>query len=142
MMKRLRPVIGAVLVGCFLAFAIFRVVEEHTLEAPKGNAVAIQLGVFKNLEAAEKLKQSHGGEIFETEGVYRVYYSILSTDDNIEFVTKYLQDSGINYYLKPMNITKEALKEGKEYERVMSKSRLDVRMSINEELLSMYKEVV
>lgn len=142
MAKKLRPIIGAVVVGSIIAFIIFKSIEENTLLKAPTNAIAVQLGVFKTSEAALDMKKQYGGEIFEENGIYRLYYSILSRDDNIEFITNYLKDKNVNYYLKPIDIDEEALLEGQEYEKVMEKSKLDVRMSLNVELLNMYKDVV
>lgn len=142
MIKNLKPVLLASVVGCASALAIFRVVEDNTLSTPPGNVIAIQLGVFKDEAAALEMKEKCGGEIFEESGIYRLYYSILKNDDNIEFVKTYLNEQGISYYLKPLNLSKSVLKEGEEYETVMAKSKSDARLSINKELLNMYKEVV
>lgn len=141
-MKRLKPVVLAVLVGCACAFFLFREVEDSTSIKSKGNAVAIQIGVFKSADNAEAMRETYGGMVFEDGDVYRVYYSILNKDDNIDFMINYLTDKGINYYLKSISLDEEVLDSGLEYETLMSKTKDEAKISINEQILKFYKEVV
>lgn len=142
LMKKLYPIFLAIIIGCGLAFFIFRKVEKNTFESEEGNAVAVQIGVFKTLENANKMKENYGGVVFEDEGLYRVYYSILNRDENIEFITDYLNKKGINYYLKDLNLNNDVIKESDEYETLMTKTNEESKLSINEKLLNIYKEVV
>ncbi|HBA37372.1 MAG TPA: hypothetical protein DCY94_01485 [Firmicutes bacterium] len=142
MIKSFKPVLLAVSIGCASAFVIFRSVEQTTIVAAPGNAVAIQLGVFKDENTALAMQEKCGGEVFNTDGVYRLYFAILSSDDNIDFVKSYLKEQGISYYLKTLSIDGKKLKEGIEYESVMKKSSKSARLSLNKELLNMYKEVI
>ncbi len=143
MIKKLRPVFFAVVVGCTCAFFLFREVEKKTL-APKseGNAVAVQIGVFKDEENAQKMRDTYGGVVFKDEELFRVYYSILNKDDNINFITKYLNEKGINYYLKKLNLKDEVLDSSLKIEALMSKTNGESKLALNEELLNMYKEVI
>lgn len=141
-MKKLYPIFLAIIIGCGLAFFIFRKVEKNTFESEEGNAVAVQIGVFKTLENANKMKENYGGVVFEDEGLYRVYYSILNRDENIEFIKDYLNKKGINYYLKDLNLNNDVIKESDEYETLMTKTNEESKLSINEKLLNIYKEVV
>ena len=95
-MGKLKPIFLAVLVGCGCAFYLFRNVESKTKREVEYNAVAIQIGVFKDQTNANVMRDSLGGVICLDDDLYRVYYSILNKDENIEFVTKYLSDRGIN----------------------------------------------
>lgn len=142
MIEKLKPVFLAVFVGCISAVALFKTVEKETLSVPSGNVVAIQLGVFKDEGSANKMKDSYGGEVFEDDGIYRVYYSILNDDANIDFVTDYLQSKDINYYLKSMKVSETTLKKSLKMEKVMLTISDDAKWSINKELLNMYKEVI
>lgn len=141
-MKKLYPVFFAVLIGCGFAFFIFNKVEGKTINKNTGNAVAVQIGVFKDLTNAEKMRDNLGGIVFEDDGIYRVYYSILNKDENIEFITNYLSKKGINYYLKSINLDNKVLDKFYEYENIMVKTNEESKLSINEELLNIYKEVV
>lgn len=128
-MKKLYPVFFAVLIGCSCAFFLFKEVEKNTVNAETGNAVAIQIGVFKDSENANKMKNTYGGIVFEENGLYRVYYSILNKDENIEFITNYLSDRGINYYLKSVTLKDEVLNQSFEYETLMSKTNKESKLS-------------
>lgn len=141
-MKKLKPVLLAVLVGCGCAFYLFKNVESKTIVPNKYNAVAIQIGVFKDADNAESMSKTHGGMVFKDDDLYRVYYSILNKDENIEFMTNYLITKGINYYLKDVHVDEDALTNSREYEIMMTKTNDDSKLAINEELLNMYKEVI
>lgn len=141
-MKKIYPVLMAVIIGCTCAFFLFKEIEKNTVNASNGNAVAIQIGVFKDSENATKMKETHGGIVYEDDGLYRVYYSILNKDENIEFITNYLDTKGLNYYLKSINLNNDILDKSLEYETLMSKTNKESKLSINEKLLDIYKEVI
>lgn len=141
-MKRLKPILLAVLVGCGCAFYLFKNVESKTFVENRYNAVAIQIGVFKDPDNAEAMSKTHGGVVFRDDDLYRVYYSILNKDENIDFMTRYLTDKGINYYLKNIKVDEKTLSNGREYELLMVKTNDDSKLAINEELLNMYREVI
>lgn len=141
-MKKLRPVFFAVLTGCLCAFFLFKEVESRTLDDISYNAVAIQIGVFKDKNTAEELKAKLGGVVVLDDDIYRIYYSVLNRDENIEFMTDYLSKKGISYYLKDIRLKDELASELKEYERLMIKTNEESKLSINEEILNRYKEVI
>jgi len=140
-MKRLIPVVLAVLVGCLFSYVLFRKVEKDTLLNSTGNAIAIQIGVFTNLENAERLRDMHGGLVFQDNDLYRVYYSILSQDVNIDFITEHLSNNGVNYYLKKVTVDESLIDESYEYETLMANTNEKSKLTINEELLALYKDV-
>ncbi len=141
-MKKIRPTLLAVLVGCSCAFYLFKNVEKKTLVETRYNAVAVQIGVFKDADNAQKMSNTYGGLVFEDDDLYRVYYSILNKDENIDFITNYLSEKGINYYLRDLRLNKDTLADGQEIEAMMTKTKGESKLAINEELLNMYKEVV
>lgn len=141
-MKKIRPTLLAVLVGCSCAFYLFKNVEKKTLVETRYNAVAVQIGVFKDADNAQKMSNTYGGLVFEDDDLYRVYYSILNKDENIDFITNYLSEKGINYYLRDLRLNEDTLADGQEMEAMMTKTKGESKLAINEELLNMYKEVV
>lgn len=141
-MKKIRPTLLAVLVGCSCAFYLFKNVEKKTLVETRYNAVAVQIGVFKDADNAQKMSNTYGGLVFEDDDLYRVYYSILNKDENIDFITNYLSEKGINYYLRDLRLNEDTLADGQEIEAIMTKTKGESKLAINEELLNMYKEVV
>lgn len=141
-MKRLVPVFLAVITGCFCAFFLFKEVEGRTEDDKSYNAVAIQIGVYKTREKALEMKSTYGGEVVQDDDIYRLYYSILNRDENIDFMTEYLSKKGISYYLKSISLKDELVEELREYEKLMIKTNEEAKLAINEEILSRYKEVV
>lgn len=141
-MKKISPVVLAVLVGCACALFLFRKVEEKTVTHIEGNAVAVQIGVFTKKENALKMSENYGGIVTEDDGLYRVYYSVLSKDDNINFITKYLNEVGISYYLKKITLSDEMLNKMSEYETLMEKTNDKAKMTVNDELLKIYEDVI
>ena len=55
-MKKFKPVVFAIIIGCICALVLFKQVESDTLVQVEGNAVAIQIGVFTK---EEKSKINH-----------------------------------------------------------------------------------
>ena len=96
-MKKLKPVFLAVIVGCTCALVLFKTVERQTIkDVDKHNAIAVQIGVFKDADNANKMMDNYGGLVFKDNDLYRVYYSILNNDENIDFITGYLSLSLIH----------------------------------------------
>lgn len=141
-MKRYIPVTLAVLVGLFFTFFLFKTPRESGTVSTYDNAVAIQIGVFTDFDSAEDMSKRLGGIVYEDEGVYRVYYSVLSNLDNINYMKNYLEHMGISYYLKSVTVPSEVLMEMSEYEALMSKTSEKAKNAINEKLLKMYEEVI
>ena len=141
-MKKLWPVVTAVLIGSILAFLIFRGVESNTKIEEKGNAVAVQIGVFTNKENAEAMKESIGGIILEDDGLYRVYYSILRNMHNVDYITNYLQNIGVSYYLKRITVNEIAVNKIDDMETIMIKTNGDAKIETNKILLGNIKEVI
>ncbi len=141
-MKKMTPVVLACLIGCTLAFVIYKRIESDTFNNATNNVVAIQLGVFNDQTKAEALAKSLGGHTFKEGDLYRVYYAILNNDDNIKFMTGYLDKKGISYYLKSLSVDDEALKDSLEFERVMLKTKDASKLDINEQILKIYEGVI
>lgn len=141
-MKKIKPVFLAVLIGSVCAFMLFKEFKEEIKPVPSGNVVAIQIGVFTKSENAEAMKKNYGGIVSKDGDLYRVYYAVLSEDANIDFVTKYLQNQGINYYLKNITLENDILKRCEEYEVLMQKTNEETKLAINKEILKLYGDVV
>lgn len=139
MMKKIFPVFLAVVFGCFCAYTLFQNVEEKSMYKRNGNAVAVQLGVFKEEEPAKKLVESVGGRVFKDDDLYRVYYSILGIDENIDFITDTLDQEGIAYYLKSLSVPKSELNETLKYEEAMKDMKKEERLSLNSKILNIYE---
>lgn len=138
-MKKIYPVLLACLFGCFCAFILFKEVEEHSLLEKNGNVVAIQLGVFTDESSAEELTSRVGGRVFKDSDLYRVYYSILNKDENIDFITDTLNKEGVSYYLKPLVVGKKDLEECLKFESVMAEMKDEEKLGVNTKILNIYE---
>ena len=141
-MKKNLPVILAVVVGIGCAFILFKDVKKDDIEEFQSNAKAIQIGAFIEEDKAQKMVLRLGGDIVEDGDIYRIYYGVLSNDENINFMTTYLKENGIYYYIKDLMLTDEKLESIQEYEKLMLKSKNEEKLEINKKLLERYKEVM
>lgn len=142
-MKKIIPVFLAILTGSVFALLLFN--SKNVLATkPKddANAIAIQIGVFKKKENAISMSKNYGGSVIEDNGVYRVYYSVLSMNENINYITNYLDKKGINYYLKKINLREDITKELEKYEKLMADTSENSKMNVNNEILKYYMEVI
>ena len=137
---KFKPIILACAVGCSFAFVLFSKIEECSLKEPDGNAVAIQIGVFTEKKNAEKMSDNYGGIIVEDGDVYRVYYSIIQRDKNIDFIENCLDEKGVSYYLKKLNFEEESLEKSSALEELIMST--ENKIKVTEEILKMYEEVL
>ena len=108
----------------------------------KNTYKAFQIGVYTNLDTAniysEKIKDSI---IVKDNELYRVYAAILKNQDNIDSMSKYLNNHNIEYYLKDIEISdKRLISEINEYENIMDSNNEVVFLEINKMIMETYKE--
>jgi len=103
---------------------------------------AFQVGVYTNLEAANTFSSKYKDAIIIKDNeLYRIYLSILKENNNIENMKKYLNDNGIEYYLKDIEILDQELKkEISDYENIMKNQNEIVFLEINKMIIKKYKE--
>lgn len=139
-MKKLKSFIFITILGVATAFLVF---NKNQIVSAKTNSIAIQLGVFKNESNAYKVKDRLGGEIFFDDGLYRVYFAILHEKENIDFFTSYLDNLGISYYKKTVEVDDNVLLKSDVYEKIMIKETIgSKKVKTNKELLKFYKDVI
>ena len=105
---------------------------------------AFQIGVYTNKEAADTFSKKYNNSIvIEDNELYRVYVSILKNEKNIQNMEKYLNNQGISYYLKDIEINNNTLKkEINEYESLMNNENEVVFLEINKMIIEKYKETI
>ncbi len=140
-MKKVFPVLLAVIVGGVCAFFLFKKVESVNSLSLEGNATAIQIGVFTRQENAKAMAIKYGGIVKEDSGLFRVYYSVLSKKENIDYITEKLKEKGINYYLKRITVSENVLNELDKYETLMESTKDEVKMDVNSKALRAYEEI-
>lgn len=138
-MKKLIPVFLSVLIGCTSAYILYRVVETRYVNSIQGNAVAIQIGAFTREENAIQMSKNYGGIVYNDNGIYRVFYSILKSNENIDFITSYLKSSHINYYIKCIKLDDNELNKLDEYESLMERASEKNKVKVNTEILKSFK---
>ena len=142
-MKRIIPYILFLILGALFGYLLFQDADFDLKEvfANTINAKAFQIGVFNNEDGAKKLKEKYPDAIIVTdEDVFRVYYSILTNDEVINKMEKYLTKQNINYYIRNITINDEALiKALIEYESAMLSGSEKVLISLNSLIMTSYQ---
>lgn len=103
---------------------------------------AFQIGVYTNYETANTYSSKYKDSIIVKDNeLYRVYAAILKDESNIENMSKYLNKSNIEYYLKDIIIENiELASEINEYENLMNNDNETVFLEINKMIMEKYKE--
>lgn len=139
-MKKIFPVLLAVVVGGICALFLFKRVESVNSLVLDGNATAVQIGVFTKEENAKSMAIKYGGIVKKDEELFRVYYSVLSKEKNINYITKLLKEKGINYYLKRITLKESELEKLNKYESLMEKANNEMKSQVNSQMLKAYEE--
>lgn len=103
---------------------------------------AFQIGVYTDYNTANFYSKKYSNSIIIKDNeLYRVYVAILKEESNIENMSKYLNKSNIEYYLKDISIEDiELVSEIKEYENLMNNDNETVFLEINKMIMEKYKE--
>ena len=103
---------------------------------------AFQVGVYTSLDAAKTYSSKYKDSvIIEDNELYRVYVAVLKDQNNIENMSNYLNNMGIDYYLKDVEINnKDIKKELEDYESLMNSKSEVVFLEINKMIIEKYKE--
>lgn len=128
-------------IGC--TYILLSNTKNQDISEYQTNAVGIQIGVFKNFDNAESLQKRLGGYIIKDDDVYRIYYGILKMDDNITFVTNYLKNQGISYYITELFLGDETLKALNVYEEKVHKEKNDeIKIKTIFDFMKNYEDVI
>lgn len=138
MKKIIKPFI-ILIVGIALGYYICDI---KLTEIFKTNYKAFQVGVYTSLEAANTHRTKYNNSIvIKDNELYRVYVAILKNNNNIEYMSNYLKNKGIDYYLKDINITNKYIKKQiNEYETIMNSENELVFLEVNKMIIESYKE--
>lgn len=102
---------------------------------------AFQIGVYTDYNTANIYSKKYKDSIIiEDNELYRVYIAILKEQDNINNMSKYLNNNNIEYFIKDIEINdKKIIKDIKEYESIMNNNEI-VFLEINKMIMEKYKE--
>lgn len=141
MLKKSVPYVLAIILGIIFGYYIFDGEIHLSNILNKSNYVGFQIGVYNDLESAEKIKTRFDGSVLiQDEELFRVYYAILHNDKNIELMERHLQKENINYYLKDLEINDMSLiSELSSIESLMDDASGSLFLELNKKILSSYK---
>lgn len=134
--KSLLVFVAGIIIGYYICnIKIFNNLFNNTYKA-------FQIGVYTDYEVANIYKEKFNNAIIIKENeLYRVYAAILKDTNNIENMSKYLNNNNIEYFIKEINISdKNLISEIDEYERIMNSNNEIVFLEMNKLIMEKYKE--
>ena len=139
MKKMLIMILLAIGIGGGIAYFLFtrQYVDDEVVRVH-----AFQVGVFSNYDNALRVADRNNGIVVKDNDLYRVYVSILSSDDAVLKMMKYYDSIGLKYYLRDINVSKEFLSSIKSSEELLMGSSCDTYKVINLSVLSKYEELL
>lgn len=145
-MKKIMPYIISLVLGTIFGYLVFDKTDFDIKEVfgDYEEVTGFQLGVFNDLKVAEEFKNKYTPSvIIKDDDVYRVYYSILKSDEPITKMEDYLSNKEISFYKKIITINDADLISAiHTYENGITKGNDKVIENINNLIMSSYKESV
>lgn len=143
MKKIIITVVSALLVGILFGVLYFKNTKENIAAALSldNEAVAFQVGVYKDIENAKKeVKKYPSGVIIIDGEFYRIFIAISNNSEVINKLKTYYNSKKINYYLKNIVIKDEFVEAFNSYQEVLLKtSSYD---EVNSSLMKEYSEEI
>lgn len=139
-MKKL-PILFAFLASISCSYVLFSANKgDNNFQS---NAIAIEIGAFKNLDYAKRMQERLGGHIIQDKDIYRIYYGVFSNDANILFIKNYLTNTNINYYEKNIMLNDLILDELTKYEiDIQNEKEEKNKINLVYKFLKKYEEVI
>ena len=131
----------ALAIGGGIAYFIFTR-KYLDVESEYVKVKAFQVGVFTNYDNALKIADRNNGIVVRDNDLFRVYVSILSSDEAVNKMREYYDGIGLNYYLKEIEVTTEFLDSIKNNEDLLIISDSDTYSIINLNVLNKYEELL
>lgn len=140
MKKKILVVFVALLIGGCIAYFMFS--REYELDSNKVMVKAFQVGVFTNYDNALKVANRNNGIVVSDDSLYRVYVSILSSQEAVNKMKEYYDSIGLHYYLRDIEVNDEFLNNIKNTEELLIISNSDTYNIINLNVLNKYEELL
>ena len=120
--------IVAIFLGIIMAVIFYQNLDKDVKTVFKSNdnekIFVFQLGVFKNLDNAQKLRSKYySGGIYKINDLYHVIVAV--TLENKDLIAQFLQRNDINYVIKEEYISNVKLNKIKEYDKVIKSTDND-----------------
>ena len=140
MKKTLILFFSAIVIGGGLALYIFnKGFNKETEKEGYGMAHAFQIGAFTNYDNAINVANRNNGIVVTDNDIYRVYVTILQSDQAIKKMSEYYDTIGLNYYLKDVLVSNSFLNEIGVYEDKIRKGNVNDYNTISEDVLMKYQ---
>lgn len=143
-MKKIMPYIISLVLGTIFGYLVFDKTDFDIKEVfgDYEEVTGFQLGVFNDLKVAEEFKNKYTPSvIIKDDDVYRVYYSILKSDEPITKMEDYLSNKEISFYKKTITINDvDLISAIHTYENGITKGNDKVIENINNLIMASYKE--
>lgn len=145
-MKKIMPYVISLIIGTVFGYLVFDRTDFDIKEVfgEYEEVTGFQIGVFNDLGVAREFKGRYNSSVvLEDDDVYRVYYSILKSDDVVSKMEDYLSDKEISFYKKKLVIHDgELIRAINTYEGGILKGSDKVIESVNSLIMASCKEGV
>lgn len=145
-MKKIMPYMISLILGTVFGYLVFDRTNFDIKEVfgEYEEVTGFQIGVFNDLGVAKEFKSRYSSSVvLEDDDVYRVYYSILKSDDVVSKMEDYLSDREISFYKKKLVIHDgELIRAINTYEDGILKGSDKVIESVNSLIMASCKEGV
>lgn len=145
-MKKIMPYMISLILGTVFGYLVFDRTDFDIKEVfgEYEEVTGFQLGVFNDKAVAKEFKDKYSPSVvLEDDDVYRVYYSILKSDDVVSKMEDYLSDREISFYKKKLVIHDgELIRAINTYEGGILKGSDKVIESVNSLIMASCKEGV
>lgn len=144
MKKTLISISLAVVVGIALGIYAFNKIDFDANDnyvsaiSISDQVYAIQVGVFENIDNANKLAEKYGGLVVVDENKYRVYIDIVSSI--LSDIKNYYDKQGISYYVKTIDVSDNFASKLKDYEELIKAASIDNYDEIIKQILKEYEK--
>lgn len=137
------PIVLAFVVSVCCYYILSKNVQKKDIESFQSNAVGIEIGVFKDVNFANNMQKRLGGYIIKDNDLYRIYYGIFKSENNIEFISDYLNNYNIYFYVKDLMLNESLLDELLKCEKNIIKEKDDLKkLNMTFDFLKKYEEVI
>ena len=139
-MKKIIKIIIVFIIGIIFGYYINESYKINEIFTHKYKA--FQIGVYTNYTTANNYSKKYKDSIIiQDNELYRVYASILKDQQNIDDMSKYLNNNNIEYFIKEIEINdQELIKTIKEYENIMNNDNEMIFLEMNKMIMKKYKE--
>lgn len=143
MKKVIITVVSALLVGTIFGILYFKNTKESIADALSldNEAIAFQVGVYRNLENANKEASKYpSGTIIIDGEFYRIFIAISSNEQVTTKLKNYYDSKKIHYYLKSIVIPDDFMSTFSNYQEVLLKTTS--YDEINSKMMKEYSESI